>query len=311
MFFVSIYRTIKFAFKNFWRNIWLSVVTIFILILTLFSISLIMSLNAVTDQTIKSIKDKVDIDIYFSSEISEEEIMNVSAFLKNSNKVKEVAYISAEDAWEDFREKHKDDPEISESVEELEGNPLPASLVIKANELEDYGEIVNMLDSSEYSSLIQSRDFETNQEVISKLSNITSRVYQLGLVISGIFIFIAILVVFNTIRITIYTYREEIGIMKLVGATNWFVRAPLILESILYAVIASLITIGLLFLVIQFASPHLNNFFEGYDFDLLNYFYQYYWQIFGMELLISLVLCVFSSMIAIGRYLKVWFSINL
>ena len=305
MFFVSIYRTIKFAFKNFWRNIWLSVVTIFILILTLFSISLIMSLNAVTDQTIKSIKDKVDIDIYFSSEISEEEIMNVSAFLKNSNKVKEVAYISAEDAWEDFREKHKDDPEISESVEELEGNPLPASLVIKANELEDYGEIVNMLDSSEYSSLIQSRDFETNQEVISKLSNITSRVYQLGLVISGIFIFIAILVVFNTIRITIYTYREEIGIMKLVGATNWFVRAPLILESILYAVIASLITIGLLFLVIQFASPHLNNFFEGYDFDLLNYFYQYYWQIFGMELLISLVLCVFSSMIAIGRYLKV------
>jgi len=305
MFFIALYRIFKFGFQNFWRNFWLSIVTVFIFVLTLFSISVVYTLNVVADNAINAIKEKVDIDLFFDPTIPEDKIFAVQAYLESQPDVKAVEYISKEQALESFRAEHQDDPTIQESLSELTENPLPATLVVKAKALEDYSNIVVNLDNSEYSHLISSRNFEDNQVVIDRLSSITDRIYQVGIGVSLIFILVAILVVFNAIRMNIYTQREELGIMRLVGANNIFIRLPFIIESILYALLASILTILILYPLLSAVSPYINNLFEGYDFKMFSYFTANFWNILGLEIIISVVISVISSMIAIGRYLRV------
>lgn len=302
---LNTYRTSRLAFQNFWRNLWLSVITIFILILTLFSISIIASLNLVADQAIKAVKEKVDVDIFFEAQTAESEILSAQVFLEGLGETKTVAYTSQEMALEDFTARHADSDTIQASLEELEDNPLPASLTVTANELEDYENIISQFEASEFNEYASEKNFSDHKAVIDNLSSITKRIYQIGIVVSCVFIFFSVIMMFNTIRIAIYSHREELSIMRLVGATNWFVRAPFFLESILYALIASITTMLVLYPLVIITSPYINHLFEGYDFNMLQYFQQYIWSVFAMQLFVSLILSITSSMLAIGRYLKI------
>jgi len=303
--FISLFRTIKFAWLGFWRNIWLSIVTIVILVLTLFSISLVGMVNLVANAAIESVKDKIDVSVYFKTSIEEVEILNAKNNLESLSTIKSIEYISAADALDAFREEHKDELSIIEGLDELTDNPLPATLVVQANNIDDYQLILEILNNPEYSNLIEDKDFEDHEQVIANLSNISKRAQRIGIIISGIFIIIAILLIFNTIRINIYTHREEIGIMKLVGASNRFVRSPFLVESFMYAVLAVIISIAILYPLISIISPQVNSFFEGYDFNLLNYLNSHFWQIVLLQLGFAIVLSFLSSSIAIGKYLKV------
>lgn len=302
---VNLFRTSKFAAQNFRRNLWLSAITIFILVLTLFTISLVFTINLVADQAMNSVKDKIDIDIFFAPSTSESEIIEAQVFLQQMPEVDQVTYVSKEDALERFRSSHLEDPNIQESLAELEENPLPASLVVTAHELDDYRFILSNFEASQFNEFVQDKSFTDYQMVIDKLSNIIRRVYQIGFVLSIFFVIISVFVVFNTIRMATYAQREELGIMKLVGATNAFIRAPFFMEAMFYALISAVITILLFYPTVLLASPYINSFFEGYDFDFMFYFNQYVLHVFFLELAVALFLTTVSSMIAITRYLKV------
>lgn len=282
----------------------MSIITIFILFLTLFSISIIAGLNLAADQAIKAVKDKVDVDIFFNKETSESDVLAAQTFLQDLENVKTVQYTSPEQALENFKNSHLDDENIQQSLEELEDNPLPSSLTVKADNLNDYDGILKSFEESEFNQYVQDKNFVDHKVIIDKLSLITKRIYQIGITVSIIFIVFSLIMVFNTVRIAIYSHREELSIMRLVGATDWFIRAPFILEAILYALIASIGTMLLLYPLVLGATPYINHLFEGYDFDLLYYFHIYWWQIFALQLFISLILSIVSSMIAISKYLK-------
>ncbi len=303
--FVFLYRSIKFAFQGFFRNFWLSLVTVIILVLTLFSVTMVAGINFVADKTIESIKEKVDVSIYFKSEVTEDDIIVVRNRLENMSAVKEVQYVSKEMALQDFKERHKDDALILESIDLLEKNPLSATLIIKAQSIDQYGEILSVLDDPEYDQLIQDKNYEDNQKVIEELSNISKKIENIGIIISVVFIVITILIVFNTIRINIYTHREEIGIMKLVGATNWFVRAPFLIESVLYALFAVALCLAVLYPLLGIIAPQVDNFFEGYNLDLVQYFNTNIWRILGWQVGFAVVLSMISSSVAVGRYVRV------
>lgn len=305
MAFVSILRIFTFALQNFWRNIWLSLVTIFILVLTLFSITLSSSLNLVAKEAITLVKSRVDVSVYFTDTALDADVKTVSVALTAMPEVQDVAYISKEDALDFFKKKNQDNPVIQQTLDVLGTNPLGATLVVRAKNIEDFPKIMAVLDQPQYKKLIQDRDYEENQQVIGKLTTVTDKMREIGLFVSLIFILIAALVIFNTIRITIYTYREEIGIMKLVGADNWFIRAPFVLESVLYAVIAGLVTMLIIIPLIGFSAPFFNQLFSGYGFDIVQYFQAHFWSIFWLQTLVSIVLAVVSSTIAITRYLRV------
>lgn len=303
--FVALIRALKFSLQNFWRNIWLSLVTVFILFLTLFSITLSVSLNFIAQKTISAVKERVAVSVYFRQNSLEEDVRIVQQKLASLPQVKDVQYVSRDEALRQFKERTGDNPVIQQTLEALGDNPLGATLIVKARHIDDYPAIVAALGDPSYKNTIEDLDYEESQTVINRLTSITDRIRAVGLAVSIVFSIVAALVIFNTIRITIYSYREEIGIMKLVGASNWFVRAPFILESILYAVIASIVCLAVLLILGGITAPYLNHFFSGYSFDLVAYLQSHLPVIIVLQFGIAILLSVLSSLIAVGRYLRV------
>ncbi|MFH1171211.1 MAG: permease-like cell division protein FtsX [bacterium] len=302
---VSFTRVIKFALQNFWRNIWLSLVTIFILFLTLFSITFSSSINVVAVKTIAAVKERIAVSVYFQPTALEEDVRSVQEKIVAMQGVKDVQYVSREEALKRFRDQTANNPVIQQTIDALGNNPLGATLTIKAQNVSDYSAIVASLQKPEYEKIIEDIDFEESQTVINNLTTFSDRVRSIGIIISAIFSLVAVLVLFNTIRITIYSYREEIGIMKLVGASNWFVRAPFILESVLYAIIASILCLVALVGLVGVSAPYLNHFFSGYNLDLVSYLQAHFLVLIGLQLAVAIFLAVVSSLIAVGRYLRV------
>lgn len=305
--YLSFRRASTFALNNFWRNIWLSIITVFILVLTLLMLTVISTIKIVGDQAVAQVKQRVDVAIYFQPNVSQEKIQTIQSELQSDPRVSEVIFVSPDQALEDFRAQIGNNTTIEEALDALDENPLGATLVIKATNLDDYDSILRIFDRPENKELLQQQDqdLRSNQDVISRLSSLTRNISRIGYAIAAVFIVIAILVIFNTMRIAIYTHREEIGIMKLVGATNSFVRAPFLLESVLYGFLGAAITMAVFYPVFNASAPFLERFFAGYELNIIDYFNGNFLIIFGILLLFSIILSVLSSMIAIKRYLKV------
>lgn len=304
MSFASLYQLIIFSWQSFWRNIWLSIITITIIVLALVSVNFLIALNVITDTAVSQIQDKIDVSVYFKQTTTEPQVLEVKTYLSALAQVKDIKYISQQEALQNFRQRHQQNTAIIESLEALDQNPLGATLTIQAKRLEDYPEILSVLDNSKYNELITDKKFDDREAYINNLRHISETVNQVGLLTAAVFIFIAALIVFNTIRVAIYTHRQEIGIMKLVGAANWFIRGPFMIEGVWYGTIATLLTIGIMFPLINFIQPYVNAYFLTND-VIVSYFRQHFWQIFGIEFLFIMVLNTVSSLVAIRRYLKV------
>ena len=303
---ISFVRIITFALQNFWRNIWLSIATLSIIILTLISVSGLIFISVLTQEAIASAQQLIDLTITFKTDITADEIHSIDQTIKSSLPIESTTFISKEEALAKFKEFHKDDPSIQESLNALEENPLGNALVITANRIEYYPSIIAYFQQDEMQNKIQefNKNFEKHELILEKMNLLTKRVQEIALVISGIFIVIAALIVFNTIRIAIYTHSEEISIMKLVGATNAFVRGPFIFESIFYSLAATLITLAILMPLLSLISPYISAFFNN-SFDLATYFRQHALWIGLYEFLGITLLNLIATSFAIGKYLKI------
>lgn len=299
----SVIRIIKFSLQDFVRNIWLSLVTITIITSALFSINLLISINIITDNAAKAIQEKIDVSVFFKPSVARSDIAKTKAYLDSLPEVQSTMIIPKEEGLEQI----KDIPVIKESLAELSANPLNDALRIKAKDINDYPKIMGYLEAPEYDILIEESDknFEQGQIYIQRIGELSTRVKEIVLIITAVFVLISLLIVYNTIRITIYAHRGEIAIMKLVGAGNWFVRAPFLLTGLLFAIISLGLTIGLFYLVIDAAQPYLAQLFGDYPFDLMFYFKQNFLMIFGLELGLMTLLNMISSSWALGKYLKV------
>lgn len=301
----SFFRILSFAWQGFWRNFWLSVVTISIIVLTLISINFLIIVNVITEQSINFAKNKIDISLYFKPDITESQVLEVKTYLSSLTQIKEINYVSQQDALEKFKQLHREDKIIIDSLEELTTNPIGATLQAKAKDINDYPAIIEVIENSKYDELILEKNFDNNEIFIDRIKNISSNVQTIGLFTSGVFALIALLIVFNTIRIAIYTHQQEINVMKLVGATNWFIRSPFIFEGVLYGIIATVIGFVLIYPMLNLMQPYISNFFLTDEFKIVEYFNKNFWVIFGLELLSIILLNIISSSIAIRRYLRV------
>ena len=301
----SITRIFIFAWQSFWRNIWLSIVTITIIVLTFISINFLIVVNVVTDSAIEIVQEKIDISIYFRPSVSEVQVQEVQTYLSSLTQVKKINYVSQQEALEQFRQLHRQDTVIIESLGELEENPIGATLQVKAKDIQDYPEIITVLDNSKYNSLILDKNYDDHKVYIAKIKNFSDSIKSIGLFTSGVFALVALLIVFNTVRVAIYTHRQEIGIMKLVGATNWFIRAPFLVEAIFYGVISCIIAIAVVYPILGLIQPYVNNFFLTEDFNIIQYFNSNFLLIFGLEILVAIFMNIVGSSIALRRYLRV------
>jgi cell division transport system permease protein len=304
MFLLSLIRIIKFSFQDIFRNIWLSIVTVTILILALFSVNMLLVVKVVGDTAISAIQEKVDISLYLKPDSDEEEIKALKAELSNLEEVKEIIYISKAEALEYFREKNSNNQEVLEALRELGKNPLTPSLVIKPKGSDKVESLISRLNVYE-SDLIESRNFSDHKVVLEKINNITDKASKVGMVISLIFIFITLLVVYNAIRVAIYTHKREIGIMRLVGASNSFVYMPFILSSLIYTLISLFVIVLIFYPFLTLLQPYLEAFFVGYNINIISYFKANFLIIFGSQFLGIAFINILASLLAIKKYADV------
>lgn len=301
---LSLYRIIKFSFQDIVRNIWLTIVTITILLLALFSINTLATVRLISDNAVAAIKQKIDISLYLKPDTVESEIIALKNKIAASPKVKDVVYTSKQSAIESFRTKYENDPTILAALKELGRNPLSPSLTIIPKNFDESNLVINdlkMLDSS----IIESRDFSDNTAILNKINGITNKVNQVGLVLILIFVMTSLLVVYNAIRVAIYTHRQEIEIMRLVGASNFFIYMPYLFSAMIYALVSVLIVISIFYPFLTLLQPYLETFFMGYSVNILSYFVDNFFLVFGAQFLVVLVINVVASLFAVRKYAKI------
>lgn len=301
---ISLARTFKFSLQDIFRNIWLSLVTVIILVLALFSVNMLLAVQVISTAAIDTVRDKVDVSLYLTADASESSILALRGRLSALPNVREVAYVSKQDALVDFQEKHQSNPDVMDALRQLDGNPLSASLIIRPADFEKYDDLITNLNKIS-DPIIEARNFDDHKLMLEKINTITARVGEAGFAVSIIFIFITLLVLYNTIRVAIYTHRQEIGIMRLVGASSWFIRAPFLISSIIYTIIGMLLVTTLFYLFLNLLQPYLEAFFLNYDFNIIAYFQANFWRFFLMEFVGAALVNVFASFVAVRKYSNV------
>ena len=305
MSFLSIIRAFGFGFQNFIRNFWLTIATISVLVLTLVSVNMLIMMNVVGKVALDAVKDKIDVSVHFHPDVEESRVQTVKITLLSLPQVRDVQVVSAADALQSFSAQYQKDPVVLESLGDVGTNPFGATLVVKARSINDYDAILKTLDQPAFASLIEDKDFSDRQAVIDRVEAVAHKVEVAVLFLSLVFGCITLLIVFNTIRVSIYTHREEIAIMRLVGASNAFIRMPFYVEAVLWSVAAFAFTAALMGPALVVAQPYLRQFFGSNSIDLVGFYMANALLIVGAQFGTITLLSLATTKVATSRYLNV------
>ena len=307
MFFLDTFRALKFAFQNFWRNIWLSLVTISIITLALVSVTCLLVFNLLANNVLDQVQAKSEIYIDLTAQAKQAQIDYLVEELNKLPDIREVRHVTPEETLTRFRANHADDEVVIASLESLSNNPFQGSIFISVNNIEQFSILLNEISRPEYSEILEidNAEFYQARDLIQSISNYSNQIQKFGFFISLFFVLISIIVVANTIQMGIYSHREEISIMKLVGASNWFIRAPHIIEGILYSLVACVILIALFYPLAGYLQPRLDSFLGDYSLDLIATVNANFLWVIGLEIIIAILITTISGLIATRKYLRV------
>ncbi|MDB5194014.1 MAG: Cell division protein FtsX [Parcubacteria group bacterium] len=308
MFWTNIKRIIRTGFFNFWRNGTVSLASVLIMMVTLTVVGFIIFSGAILNTSLDAIKSKVDVSVTFVPTAAESDILTLEHKLESLPEVALVTYTSREDALTAFKARHAGDQSILTALDELGSNPLGATLDIKAKDPSQYQSIADFLSgnnvlSSSSVGIVDQVNYFQNKTAIDKLSGIITGAHKLGLAITLFFAVISILIAFNTIRLTIYIAKDEISVMRLVGASTAFIQGPFVVVGIIYGLMAGLLSLLLLFPMTYWLGSATQNFFIGLN--IFTYYLHNFFQIFLIIIGTGVILGAVSSALAIRRYLKV------
>jgi len=304
---IAFKRIVRSGFVGFWRNGFVSLAAIFVMTVALFTVGSTMMLDKLLGVSLENIQNKVDINVYFVTSAEQTQIDALMTQLESLPDVEEVTLTSREEALARFREDHQNDETIMQGLDELGDNPLGASLSIRAKETSQYEGISQFLEDQRavedpQSPLIDEINFLKNKEAIDKLTAIIDAVGRSTLVAMVVLVSAAILITFNTIRLAIYTTREEISVMRLVGASNTFIRGPFMLQGVMYGLVAGVLSLLIIYPIVLWIGPATEDFFQ---FNLFDYFVTDFGYIFTVLIGSGIILGMTSSLLAVARYLRV------
>ena len=315
MFWLNVKRVLRTGFVSFWRNGFVSVASILVMTITLFVIGSLVFNNALLQSSLKELQDKVDINVYFVTSAPIDDIVALKATLESFPEVAVVEYVSRDEALERFKARHEDDQLILQALDEVGDNPLGAVLNIKTKEPSQYESIAEYLKqnptlSKEGKPLIDKVNYYQNKVAIDKLNQIIDASRASSLARTLVLILASLAVAFNTIRLAIYVTREEISVMRLVGASRMYIRGPFIVAGFIYGTVSAVIAIIAFFPVTYWFGPlfyplpiFLTSDSIG-NLHLFQYYIANFAQICFIVVASGLVLGALSSFLAVRRYLK-------
>lgn len=300
-------RIVRTGMVNFVRNAWLAIAAMAIMIITLTIILFSIVANATFGNTVKQITDKINISIYLKDTVTKQQAENFVDGLKKLPNSEKVTYLSKNDALKVYMEQNKDNPQLLAAINETD-NPLPATIQVKPRDLNKLDEIRVFVDNTENKKLQSDpmSDSGDSRQAIDKITHATNILGRVGLGAVLVFAVISVLIIFNTIQMAIFNRRDELQIMRLLGASTTYIRGPFVVETIIYGVLSAIISILIINAVFVTASSSL----QATSFGLLDityaqeFFGKYYWQLFAIQLTLGILIGAVSSTIATTRYLK-------
>jgi len=296
-------RTFKEGLDNFYRNGWLSFATVSVLAISLYIISVTMILGVASTIVRQNVQAKINVSVYFNPDVEDVKIQEIRSKLTVLDGIKSVDFVSKEQALEQFKKIGNNNPSIAQALDEIGENPLLSALVIKAKSPEQYERIVKDINGSSFATDISRIDYEENKAAISRLNTIIKLVEQVGMTLGIVFIFIGVLITFNAIRLTMYSHKQEFEIMRLVGASNIYIRMPFVFEGVFYGASSAVSVMIALFITSNFLVPITRGSIAGGS--ILDFYLGHFFIIFFLLLISGIALGTISAVIAIRRYLKI------
>ncbi len=306
---ITFTRVIKSGFVNFFRNLSLALPAIAVMTVTLFISLFLYIANITFSNTINQISNKINITVYLSDKTTTRQLNDFENNLRNFPNVKKVEYISKDEALAIYKTENAGNQNLLNAVDET-SNPLPASINITPFDINKIQDIKNFINQKQYLAL-QDSQLGTSysgdrKQAIDRIAKATKVLREAGLIGIGVFALVSALIIFNTLRMAIFNRKDEITIMRLLGAKPWFIRGPFVVEASFYGVISALISIGVIKIMFSIFSSAL----EASSLGLLNigyasrYFNQYIWLILLAQIVLGFSLGALFSIIATARYLK-------
>lgn len=292
---------------NFVRNGIVSFASVLVMTITLSVITGILLFEHVLQTTLHNVESRVDVSVYFVPGSDEDTISSLKERIQALPEVAEVRSITEREALEDFRTRHANDQTTLQALDELDTNPIGAMLNIKAKEISQYESIAKFFDDTSTlgagtQSIIDHVDYNKNKDEIDAIQSLLHKGRLLGILITLVLIVLSVIVTFNTVRLAIYFAREEIGVMRLVGASRNHVQGPFIVEGALYGAVATVVSIILFIPITGWFGARMTDFFGGIN--LFSYYLSHILQFLIILLFFGAVLGSLASVIAVRRYLR-------
>ena len=300
---IKLARALREGVKNFYRDKWLTLATVVIMSLALYLVGIAVFLGFGVLHVIDTVENRVNVSMYFDFTVDEKKILEIKDDLeqKSIEQIQSVTYISRDQALQDFLEREGESEEIKEALDMIGDNPLPASLVIVAHNTDDYEKIDTFL-YQEYEEYIMSTNLDRNKKVIDEIHGFITFVHNSGMVLGFMFAVIAVLVTLNTIRMSLYAHRKEFEIMRLVGASNLYVKLPTLVEGFLYGLSSGIISSIFLIITVFAFEPFAKKIIENIDISI--FYGQTMLIVVGIVIILGVTLGFVSSYIAVRRYLE-------
>lgn len=303
---ITFFRIVKAGALNFVRNAWLAAAAMAVMIITLTIVLFSVITNAAFANTIAQITDKIDVSVYLKDSADPAKRDNLLHQLPAVANVKQVTYLSKDQALARYRQQNAGNTALLNAISATD-NPLPATILIKPRDLNKIEDIKVFLNQAPYQSVIEQISYSGDRKAaIDKIAHATSILRKAGIVAVLVFTLISVLIIFNTIQMAIFNRRDELTIMRLLGATTWYIRGPFVVESIMYGIISALISV----LIIQALFVASSNALQATSLGLLDinyaseYFHSHFWGLLTIQLALGILIGAASSFVATKRYLK-------
>lgn len=300
-------RVARYGLIGFIRNGFVSLAAILIMTVTLFVVASLLISGAAFSSVLTELTNNVDVTVYFAVDATQDQMTQLQTSLEALPEVASVTFQSRDEALAAFQARHQNDQLTMQALQELGDNPLGASLEVRAKNTSQYEVIAQFLDTqqssgSDVGKAIDTVNFYQNKTAIDRLTSVINTSRTLGLGIALFLVLASVLISFNTIRLAIYTSRDEIGVMNLVGASHWFVRGPFMIAGVLYGVISGLVVLVLLYPLTLWLGPGSERFLG--TFNVFSYFVTAFPLLFLVIMGSGIALGALSSYLAVRRYLR-------
>jgi cell division transport system permease protein len=300
-------RLLKAGCINFIRNFTLSVAAMSVMVVTLTIVLFSVITNATFKNTVQQITNKIDVSVFLKDSDTTAQTDQLLSQIKSLSNVRSVSYLNKADVLKQYEAQNAGNKQLATAIGQT-SNPLPATILIRPLDLNHIENIKDFLVQSSVANLQSAPpSYSGDQETaINRITHATDILREVGIIAIIVFVIICALIIFNTIQMAIFNRRDEIQIMRLLGASTSYIRGPFIVESAVYGVVSALLSV----LIINTAFVTASNALQASALGLLDisyankYFNGHFFQLLALQLVLGIVLGAVSSWIATHRYLK-------